>query len=96
MASDPDSDPALARLVELAETAARAKGSVERLQDISPEDWQRVLDRVAAQAQRDGTILPDGWKKMLVRYRDGERLRSDTDDVRLAEQGEVFSREDDA
>ncbi|GJE57678.1 MULTISPECIES: hypothetical protein [Methylobacterium] len=96
MASDPDLDPAITRLVALAEAAALAKGSAERLQDVSPEDWQRVLDRVAAQAQRDGVPLPEGWKQILVRHRDRERLRSDTDDVRLAEQGEVFSREDDA
>ncbi len=96
MAGDPDTDPAIARLVELAEAAARAKGSAERLEDVGPEDWQRVLDRVAAQAQRDGAPLPEGWKQALVRHRDGERLRSDTADVRLAEQGEVFSPEDDA
>lgn len=96
MADDPVSDQTMGWLVEQAETTLRDSGAADRLADATPEDWENLLGVISEKALRDGVTLPDGWQDALAARRDGERLRADADDTRLAEQGEVFSREDDA
>jgi hypothetical protein len=96
MADDSELDRKIAPLIALAEEALAGDGSAGTLQDASEEDWQALLGTIAMQAQENGLGLPPGWQDALTRYRDRQRLQADVDDTRLAEQGEVFGREDDA
>ncbi|GLS45223.1 hypothetical protein [Methylobacterium brachythecii] len=96
MADDSELDRTIAPLIALAQDVLNGNGSAASLQDVSEEDWQTLLGKVATQAQENGLGLPLGWQESLSRYRDRQRLQADVDDTRLAEQGEVFGREDDA
>lgn len=96
MADDSELDRTIAPLITLAQEVLSGNGSADMVQDVSEEDWQELLGKIAAQAQENSLGLPLGWQEALTRYRDRQRLRTDVDDARLAEQGEVFGREDDA
>ncbi|GEP09200.1 hypothetical protein [Methylobacterium gnaphalii] len=96
MADDSELDRTIAPLIALAQEVLRGSASADTVQDVSEEDWGALLDRIPAQARQNGLGLPLGWQEALTRYRDRQRLRADVDNTRLAEQGEVFSREDDA
>lgn len=82
-------------LIERAARVAQEQGW-DGIETLSPDDWERLLVLVADGAQADGEALPEDWREQLGAFRDAARLRADCDDTRLAERGEVFSREDDA
>lgn len=87
--------PGSTLLTEHAARLAREQGWSDGLETLAPDEWERLLALLAEQAEA-GEPLPQGWRESLTAFRDAARLQADRDDTRLAEQGEVFSREDDA
>ncbi|AWN36896.1 hypothetical protein [Methylobacterium radiodurans] len=76
----------------LREKRAAIAGAVAAEGRDGAETEARVAALLAGRAEPETAEL----RHLLTEYRDLEALPADEADVRLAEQGEVFAREDDA
>ncbi|MGU3539604.1 hypothetical protein [Methylobacterium sp. A54F] len=75
------------------------------LDALGPEDRGRVEAETERLLASQGAVVPDRsdplaahvrLQRLIAAYRDRAALKGDEDDARLAAEGEVFAREDDA